>query len=1384
MIHAFISSVHKEFSKVRENIKQAQERKGRCVYLFERDTTTRAGRERVKAALQRSDVVICVFGREMGHVPDTDENLHLGVTCLETLWAGDFDKPLYLLVQDVKNRDERLEKFLRPLGEFSHGKWLKPFKLEKEIPDLVDQCIDDYCLREHVDSEDRTLDWRSVSGFVNRLRSRLEKEQFEYHTDSSSFIEPAANVQGRPTVDGAALSESWRRQPAEDYGFIEPEFRRPRKLVRLINRVRSSYTPPSDASALRTSRIRNVTKYLRNAKRVTVLKGEPGSGKTTAMRFIALQLLADAVTNPQKAPLIPLFFRLNQYRAMQPGTTTLLSRPGRLDAFMLDEIEGLCVTDGDDFRVLRQSLNTLRRQGRILFLFDALDELPLSDRLDRQRLLRHLARDLIQSKNRVIFSCRVADYMRGFRADEVLLSPFDRKRVRRFIRNHLDSHLSDYAPYLTHELLNPARDIHTLCQNPFYLQLFVLYLNVAQDYRRALTQLLEGDNLGPVFEGVVRHKFKRVLQRSRHLTEADEKLFRGVLGRLAVSLFRGESHDGPPLPEGLLESESTADVRRVQTAALEERLLVRSDSGGVLFRHARLQEYFAAAAMAETGVLPNAALPRRMDGLENEEVVVLYSAMTRDPGPLIDALLAASAPKDAGPLIARRHRSRMTLLAARCIGALPGRKADQQEAVQRSLKRQLYEGETLEKIESIRGLRCVMSEPEYGSLISSITDRSVWVQETVISQLQTTTLPLKARARALRRSFGRISSIPKLGEVVAKNLPYLRSPSARLAVLIGSVFLVWRVGGIGLGMLPSVLLIRHYGDGGLTNHKVAAGMIASLVFIVTMTVLALRTGMKTVTIALIAGLISMAGAFGTLTTLTLAKEEPVRSQGVDCEEHASVTLACSTVHGNSGGDYVGCLADDKAVRGNLDRKPETPVTPEENCKARPECCPEGVAIVDGPAVSENDNSRYPPETPPDALIVDGTGKEGFTTIQAAIDASPSGGVIAIKDGDYSGPGNVDLRVAGRNVIITSVSGDPTKCKIDCKASAEEPHRGMYFAGGTTSQTRVWGISIHNCYVTPKAGFEGAGGGILLDKGASPTLGNILFVGNYASSGGAALHTFGSTEVNFSFLGIEDSRGKMDTCALRIGPASTGRIVWSNIVNNQTRGLCVGRGSGITIDWSTIADNVFRNQGSGVSRIPEVPIAVILLVINSLGIMAQVCARNLRGHEDPIKKTREAASLRSQLAETPVAALAPFLVTGGFVVAGIWLTGGPNISAWASLVVFAVVFVGVLLWAVSGTLQYRQEFEALVRKVYDGPTKETGLAVLTYLRGNVPDVYKTRAARLVGDIEEADARFIELLWHSATDNEIPAATREELWKSTQEIEKLYWGNIRERQRLDQ
>ncbi|MFI6403997.1 DNA/RNA helicase domain-containing protein [Streptomyces sp. NPDC050548] len=402
-----------------------------------------------------------------------------------------------------------------------------------------------------------------------------------------------------------------------------------------------------------------VVQLLLSRQRV-VLRGEAGSGKTTALQWLAMQV-AQGLLYPQEERdmLVPFFFPLR----------TLFGRgampvPGEF----LSAIECPLAE-----RQPRGWVARVLAEGRAVVLLDGLDEVPAEERRRVFDWLVEMLRDY--PDNRWIMSCRpTAVPERGFQGfGDLVLPPLTVAGTENFVRTWYRARLAtgvDEAENSANEgslleLLRSRADLTELASNP-------LMCAVLCSLNMAGMGLLPADraSLYSCFLELLLHRRDGergiVTLASRGLGQ-DQQLL--LLGRLAHWMLRNGmsqmAHDDVLRQIALvLPRMSTRLVPEEILAHLLERTgLLRSDAyGAVEFIHRSFQDFLAARALVIEADFP--LLMRHANDDQWRDVLLNAAGLARprERGQLLTDLLELGD--------AERERSaalRLYLLVAMCL---------------------------------------------------------------------------------------------------------------------------------------------------------------------------------------------------------------------------------------------------------------------------------------------------------------------------------------------------------------------------------------------------------------------------------------------------------------------------------------------------------------------------------------------------------------------------------------------------------------------------------------------------------------------------------------------------------------------------------------------
>jgi formylglycine-generating enzyme required for sulfatase activity len=312
------------------------------------------------------------------------------------------------------------------------------------------------------------------------------------------------------------------------------------------------------------------------------LLGDPGGGKTTLLRRLALEGLHACVQD--EGARIPLYVDLSGHRESKPVD------------FLLQQWR-----DQDYERGLGESLDDVLRRGGLLLLADALNEMPRERMHDQVTAWHTWLQTACPAGNRAVFTCRTLDYSHPLALPQVEALPLSPERVHEFLDRHLpptdvkalwDALQDDHRACI--EADQERRSLLTLVGNPF-----VLWATVQVFEREGKLERNRGRLFGRLgLRLLERESCRRMGKKERtNDTWRDAHRFEAPLARLGFAAQ--ERGEGTQIVCGLLPGllPSLPTPADTLAHALGSRVLRNHaylEGDRVSFAHQLLQESFAA----------------------------------------------------------------------------------------------------------------------------------------------------------------------------------------------------------------------------------------------------------------------------------------------------------------------------------------------------------------------------------------------------------------------------------------------------------------------------------------------------------------------------------------------------------------------------------------------------------------------------------------------------------------------------------------------------------------------------------------------------------------------------------------------------------------------
>ncbi|BBD63622.1 hypothetical protein NIES2109_64970 (plasmid) [Nostoc sp. HK-01] len=323
--------------------------------------------------------------------------------------------------------------------------------------------------------------------------------------------------------------------------------------------------------------VKAVEKY----KKLIVL-GKPGSGKTTFLRYLAIQC-NQGLFQPQ---LVPIFIPL-KYFAEDPNQPSLFE-------YIRQQYSGCNVTE--------EELSELFKQGSALILLDGLDEVSAEYQEYTLKEVRSFSR--IYFENHFVIACRIAAWEYTFdKFTEVEIADFDDKQINEFARNWFQNKSGTSDKFL--KCLKKNNRVYQLAVTPLLLTFLCLIFeenahlpnNRSESYREGLDILLK------------KWDAKRGIHRDQIYEKLSLSRKKDLLRQIAYSTFEKGKYFFIPLEvknviKKYIEKISNYDIESnlssvdiedfLKSMEAQHGIIIERAKGIYSFSHLTFHEYFVA----------------------------------------------------------------------------------------------------------------------------------------------------------------------------------------------------------------------------------------------------------------------------------------------------------------------------------------------------------------------------------------------------------------------------------------------------------------------------------------------------------------------------------------------------------------------------------------------------------------------------------------------------------------------------------------------------------------------------------------------------------------------------------------------------------------------
>ena len=333
------------------------------------------------------------------------------------------------------------------------------------------------------------------------------------------------------------------------------------------------------AALNRRSRVvKNILKTLLRAIDPLVLLGDPGTGKTMTMQETAYNLAG--IELRKVFPKITLFVRLGEFQQEE----------GRIgEAEVLDYVKRCSPME------IRPFIDDLINKERLVILFDGMDEMSRYRYNEYTEALSLFAGSR-RGQIKTLFTCRITDFSPKFIHKRLVLLPFNRSQISRYLKAYLPASfvIIDEQKWTIRQLARRLSqdNLPVEAANPFVLWLLSFHFQEKGTWPNSRVELLQFY----IVKNYLRKEEEAIQEEETAFPKLEHTLLAwSELAYLITSINRGSAINLERIQENVNWDASLLD----EYIRVGKRCSILEESKGeaeyaIRFQHHRFQEFFAA----------------------------------------------------------------------------------------------------------------------------------------------------------------------------------------------------------------------------------------------------------------------------------------------------------------------------------------------------------------------------------------------------------------------------------------------------------------------------------------------------------------------------------------------------------------------------------------------------------------------------------------------------------------------------------------------------------------------------------------------------------------------------------------------------------------------